>query len=874
LATPRTVPADTSKRELELPRDCPPLTIGGENSDLVVDARASACARITSEAGAWQIEPMGSGPRILVNERALAARRPLAVGDELRIGASVVHVQAGAAGLRLRFELPEQATLPPASSLSRPQTNAPPPGATAQSGGSVRAQPYAPGPRALAGRHSDGSPSSTASVSSKRAPPTSATGTPATVVSDVVVPTDFRPFQLGVRTARGAAPWSARRAAVLGAVSLGALSLLAAAWFAFTSVPVRVIVEPVPDALSLSGRWPILKLGSFFLLQPGEYTVEAELEGYELRGQSLTVERGDRQRFAFAMTRRPGRVSVLAEPEGASIFIDGERVGEAPLIDFELASGTHQLRLEAARYLDLEQPIEIQGGDRVERLELELIPNWAEVSIRTSPSGAELSIDGNPVGESPRSLALEAGAHTLRASLAGYKTHERELIVVARQPQIVPEIVLAQRDGRLRVVSEPAGASLTIDGTYRGKTPVEVEVEPGREHRLRLSKVGYRSVARELDVASAASEEISIRLTAELGRIDLRATPADAEVFVDGRSRGIAPDRIELSAEPHEIELRKEGFEAVSVRVTPRAGLTKRVELTMQPEPPKSVGPAQERPQRLADKLRTSLDQELVLFRSPGPFEMGSGRREQGRRSNETQRPVVLERSFYLGTREVTNREFRSFAPTHDSGEFQGVSLNEDSQPAVRVSWEQAVQFCNWLSAQESLPPAYEQRASGWVLVQPVTTGYRLPTEAEWAFAARNAGYPAQQRYPWGNALPVASKSGNYADKSADSLVANVLRSYDDGYAGTAPVGSFPPSPAGLYDVGGNVAEWVSDFYAIRPPREQTDPKGPSTGTARLIRGSSWKHASLTQLRLAYRDYGQEGREDVGFRIARYATEQ
>jgi formylglycine-generating enzyme required for sulfatase activity len=140
-------------------------------------------------------------------------------------------------------------------------------------------------------------------------------------------------------------------------------------------------------------------------------------------------------------------------------------------------------------------------------------------------------------------------------------------------------------------------------------------------------------------------------------------------------------------------------------------------------------------------------------------------------------------------------------------------------------------------------------------------------------------GYPQKRNgntlreYPWGNGFPPTPKAGNFADASAKDLLPNYLAKYNDGYPGPAPPGIFKPNKLGLYDLGGNMAEWCHDHYTIYPYSAQkvfSDPLGPREGRHRVVKGSSWKHSSISALRLAYRDYGNTKRADVGFRVCRY----
>jgi formylglycine-generating enzyme required for sulfatase activity len=275
-------------------------------------------------------------------------------------------------------------------------------------------------------------------------------------------------------------------------------------------------------------------------------------------------------------------------------------------------------------------------------------------------------------------------------------------------------------------------------------------------------------------------------------------------------------------------------------------------------------------------QLLSSLGQSLLLIdpqvEAVNEFTMGAPRRDAGRGANEVERTIRLTRAFYLATTEVTNAQFRQFTADHDSGQAGGKSLNREHQPAVDLSWQQAGSFCNWLSAREGLEPFYKERDGIIIGFDETSIGYRLPSEAEWAYASRIHETDIW-RFAWGDAWPPANNSANLADGSSAIVTGRILNGYSDGAIVSSEVGKFPANPRGLYDLGGNVSEWVNDVYRIPVPGEaiEENPLGDEQGDNFTIRGASWSLSRLRELRLTYRDYGERGRDDVGFRVARYA---
>ena len=242
----------------------------------------------------------------------------------------------------------------------------------------------------------------------------------------------------------------------------------------------------------------------------------------------------------------------------------------------------------------------------------------------------------------------------------------------------------------------------------------------------------------------------------------------------------------------------------------------------------------------------TDVRPKLVLVRK-GSFTMGSPMTEAGRGGDEVQHPVTLTTDFWMAESEVTQRQYRNLMGSSPS------SIPGDDLPVESISWYEAVEYCNALSVKEKLTPCYQigGMTVGWADGMKCT-GYRLPTEAEWEYAA-NPATPPRTVYAGSDTVDEVAWIQTNAGSSTHAVktkTANGRR---------------------VYDLSGNVSEWVWDIYQSNyEALPSTDPMGPSTGTQRVLRGGAFGGF------VAYARVAQRGSSKptipfaiLGFRIVR-----
>jgi formylglycine-generating enzyme required for sulfatase activity len=793
----------------EVPASEFPLTLGGTGPGArPLPGWINVSPAVTLHLGETgvSIEPCAPDVPLSINRKRLPGRVALVDGDNVRIGEAEIRVSVGDdVVLRLSTSLPAPTVITPAA-----------PGPTASSGPRLSDTPGAPPPA--------------------------------------------RPSKSALRR-------------VLGLLLfLLLLACGAVAAYVLMGRRVAVVVEPAPATFELSGGLVRPRIRESWLLLKGSYRVKATLEGYHPLDETITVDDRADQSFRFDLRKLPGRMTVEAHRRGrpetkvvAAVTLDAKAIGDSPLADFPVEHGPRVVALSAPRYESAATNLVVEGLGRPFRVDLPLKPIWADVLVRSEPPGAAVTVDDALKGVTPADVEIDEGRHTLRLVLPLHVPVQTTMVFQADTRVELPVVRLELSPGVLDLTTDPPGASVSVNGEYVGRTPFSAPVKARAPLHVAVSRNGFHEEAFDVTIEPEQHERRELRLRAILGEVRLTVEPADAEVRVNGKPwTGGQP--MNLPADATRIDVAKEGFEPWSRTVTPRPGFPIDVRAVLKPIAPPPPPPE-------PPSAASALGLEMVKP-PPGDVTMGSSRREQGRRSNETLRQVRITRPFAISKTEITNEAFRKFRAAHKSGAFGGQTLDAPSQPVVMVSWQDASAFCNWLSAQEGLPPAYVEKGGTLVAADPMTTGYRLPTEAEWEFCARIGAPAGAGVFPWNGTFPPPNKAGNFADAGARTALGFGIDGYVDGFTCTAPPGKFTPSPSGLFDLAGNVAEWCHDFYSIpaaaapgAPP--ETDPVGPREGTHRVIRGSGWRTMLISDLRTAFRDYGVDARDDLGFRIAR-----
>jgi hypothetical protein len=501
------------------------------------------------------------------------------------------------------------------------------------------------------------------------------------------------------------------------------------------------------------------------------------------------------------------RTTIRTEPAGALVVL-GDHAQKSPATFADLEPRKYNLRVMSPGYEPVETSVDFRRKHSVDLPPFRLVRSKGTLQIQSEPSGAQFSLrseDGqiSREGVTPQTLVdLPTGKYSIVARRGDWEM--RDQVEVERTKTTSKSFAFVS--ATTNITSEPSGAEVFVDAKSRGRTPLRLDL-PARAHQLVAHLDGWPDEQQKLEVTP--QRENTVHFVFANGSVKITSAPGGATVIANGKELGQTPLVIE-EVKPGDVtyELRLSGYKpnSVSGKVEPQQQtfLAARLE--------KSVGPA---PGQL---FTNSLGMKFVPLGD-----------------------------IQISIWETRVQDYEAFCRAtgrhYEPADFHQTATD----PAVKVSWFDAMAFCKWLTEKEHNENLIEERQA-----------YRLPTDLEWSMAVglvNESGATPEIRdgkikneFPWGKQWPPPNGAGNYAAAGGRRRAA------------TMPVGSFKPNSIGLYDLGGNVWEWCIDTY-----------KGGSSATSRewgVLRGGSWATSNRLEMQSSYRNVVDRNDRDViyGFR--------
>ena len=479
-------------------------------------------------------------------------------------------------------------------------------------------------------------------------------------------------------------------------------------------------------------------------------------------------------------------IAVSTNIEGAEVYIDGRMKGRTgvdhTLTIKDVMIGSHILKLVYGSNT-AQQQIEVNGGSITFRQDLNVEVERFDVTFKVQPANATITIDNGfelPISNGSFTIKLPKGRHSYVVKADKHHSQSCEFDVVDNSKEVSVSLKV---DGAMVSLTAPNNAEIWVNGQKKGEGNWSGLLYSGL-YTFESRKEGYRNSRLSQRITSAtASQSYTLPAPEPIyGSLMVDGTPLTADVILDGKHIGTLPLKLgNILVGNHTLTISKQGYADYKQTVTIIEGKTANINATL-----KKGG---------ANANIAGFDMVLV---AGGTFTMGATA-EQGSDAESDEKPThsVTVSDFYIGKYEVTQSQWKAIMGSNPS-KYIG-----KNNPVENVSWNDIQEFIKKLNAK---------------------TGkrFRLPTEAEWEYAARGGNQSKGYKF------------------SGSNSISDVAWYYDNSRRKTHPVGQKTPNELGIYDMSGNVYEWCQDWYGDYSSSSQTNPTGPSSGSFRVVRSGSW----------------------------------
>ncbi len=322
-------------------------------------------------------------------------------------------------------------------------------------------------------------------------------------------------------------------------------------------------------------------------LTPGNYAIELVLADYQTWSVKAGIVPGEEITIKAELQEKPGSISIKSRPSDAKIFIDGNEAGSTPETINDIECGTRIVKLVMEDYCEWSENVEVIPN-KMSSLTAVLLEMAGSVSIKSSPSKAMITVDGNEVGTTPAIVGdLSPGKHIVNISRDGYNVWSQSVEIDAKKMTVISAI-LQETTGSITIKSIPADASIFIDGKKAGSAPETISDIKVGAHLVEVKRDGYENWSENIEITDK-EYNLSATLQEKTGSINVQSEPLNATILISGNKIGLTPETIKnIKPGIHQIEIRADGFENWTNNVEVTAENTSKVTALLQ----KAVGSA------------------------------------------------------------------------------------------------------------------------------------------------------------------------------------------------------------------------------------------------------------------------------------------
>ena len=513
-----------------------------------------------------------------------------------------------------------------------------------------------------------------------------------------------------------------------------------------------------------------------------------------------------------------------------------------------MPQGSRQLKLLTQSYLPITITFSDYGIEKLESNRTYVLPlikpnGYSEpvdaggnfYVLNVQPKNAVVFIDGTLQASSSDgeySAMLPYGTHTYKVEAGGYISKSGSFIVSSGEMSPI-NVNLASAMASITVTCPTPAVSVYVDKKFVDSVPWTGSIKDGM-HLIEVRKDGYRSQQKTIQLSQQQKMNVAFdELTAIQGNLSVNYKPFGADIYVDGKKLGQSPRVFNgLLVGNHQVEVRKDGYTTDSKTVTILEGQTVSIAGTLSARITNSSNNSEDLSNTstysfgntLTIPVKDGINIEMVKVEA-GTFRMGAT--PEMRNPWDEEKPVhkvTLTKDYYIGKFEVTQALWKVVMGDNPS-KFKG-----DNRPVEMINWDDCQKFISKLSYMTG-------------------RNFRLPTEAEWEFAARGGNKSRGYQYSGSDNLEEVAWFGKNSRKK------------------THPVGTKQANELGIYDMAGNVWELCQDWNGKYPSTPLVDPTGPNSGSYRVCRSGSWYH-SYRHCHSSFRiNSGSEKSEKCGLRI-------